>query len=101
MRLLPLKARAGKFRLEFLSFYIGQRHNITGSFFNVRCAIKMGGMRKGVFWKTVAELGKGHRSASFAHQKCNWLVVQTYRQLWMEAANNCLLFSFRPLYSFN
>lgn len=55
---LPRKERAGKFRLDFLSFYIGQRHNTTGNFFNARCVIRMGGMRKGVVWKTVVELDK-------------------------------------------
>lgn len=61
----------------------------------------MGGMRKGVFWKAVAELGKGHWPASFSHQECSWLVIQTYGQLQIQAANNMLFFSFRPLYSFN
>lgn len=99
MHLLPPKATAGKFRLEFLSFYMGQRHNITGSFFSARCVTRMGGMRKGVFWKTVTELGKGHWPASFSHQKCSWLDIQTYGQLQIQAANDMLFFSFRPLFA--
>lgn len=98
MHLLPSKAREGKFRLEYISFYIGQRHNITGSFFNARRVTGMRGMRKGVFWKS--ELGKGHWPASFNTKSAAGFLHGPVASSGFKLLV-CYFFSFRPLYGFN